>query len=86
MPAIYVLDVPEFRALTQGSKEPGRHRVTNLGNGYYRVEADDELVFNRKELGFKPAVWYGAFTAVPHTTTTSSGGKGGGGGSSSSAS
>ena len=62
MPAIYVLDVPEFRALVPGSKEPCRHRVTNLGNGYYRVEADDELVFNRKELGFKPAVWYGAFT------------------------
>jgi len=62
MPAIYVLDVPEFRALVDGSKEPGRHRVTNLGNGYYRVEADEELIFHRKALGFKPAVWYGAFT------------------------
>ncbi len=62
MPAIYVLDVPEFSALVDGSKEPGRHRVTKLGNGYYRVEADEELIFHRKALGFKPAVWYGAVT------------------------
>ena len=61
MPAIYVLDEPEVRALVTGSRGvPGR-RVIDLKNGYFRIESDDELVFDRKALGFKPAVWYSAF-------------------------
>ena len=62
MPAIYVLDVPEFSALVTFSRQKPEYRVGELGNGYYRIESDTDLVFNRRELKFKPAVWYGIFT------------------------
>jgi hypothetical protein len=63
MPAIYVLDVPEFRALADVARTKPDCRVIATGYGYFRIESDRELVFDRKELGFKPAIWYGAFTA-----------------------
>ena len=63
MPAIYVLDVPEFRALVDVARTKLDCRVIATGYGYFRIESDRELVFDRKELGFKPAIWYGAFTA-----------------------
>jgi hypothetical protein len=63
MPAIYVLDVPEFRALADVARTKPGCRVIDAGRGYIRIESDRELVFDRRELGFKPAIWYGAFTA-----------------------
>jgi hypothetical protein len=30
--------------------------------GYYRIESSAEIVFNRKAMKMKPAVWYGLFT------------------------
>ena len=30
--------------------------------GYTRIQTSGELEFKRKELGLKPAVWYGALT------------------------
>lgn len=62
MPAVYVLDVPEFRAMVDVAARNPAYRVADVGLGYHRIEADDELVFERRVLGFKPAVWYGAFT------------------------
>ncbi len=62
MPAIYVLDVPEFRCLLEEASKQSRCRVHFAGKGYYRIAADTELVFHRKHLGVKPAVWYGLFT------------------------
>jgi len=62
VPAIYVLDVPEFRALVDFSQQQPGYRVGELGNGYFRIESEGDLVFNRKTLKFKPAVWYGIFT------------------------
>jgi hypothetical protein len=62
MPRIYVLDVPEFRCLIDDARKHSDYKVTQAGRGYYRVESDRELVFRRKELGVKPAVWYGLFT------------------------
>lgn len=62
MPAIYVLDVPEFRALIDLSRASKQYETTDLGNGYFRVRSADTLEFGRKELGFKPAVWYGCIT------------------------
>lgn len=62
MPAIYVLDVPEFRSLVDVASQRPEYRVRKLGNGYFRIESDREIAFERKELGFKPAVWYGCFT------------------------
>jgi hypothetical protein len=62
MPAIYVLDVPEFRALADIAKTKAGCRVIVAGLGYLRIESDEDIVFDRRELGFVPAVWYGAFT------------------------
>ncbi len=62
MPRIYVLDVPEFRCLIDDARKRDGYRVAQVGRGYYRIEADRELVFERKALGVKPAVWYGLFT------------------------
>jgi hypothetical protein len=62
MPAIFVLDVPEFRALADVARTRPEYRVTEPGLGYLKIESDGDIVFSRKELGFKPAIWYGAFT------------------------
>jgi hypothetical protein len=62
MPSIYVLDVPEFRCLLEEAGKLSRYRVTFAGRGYYKIESDTEMVFHRKHLGVKPAVWYGLFT------------------------
>ena len=62
MTAVYVLDVPEFRALVDVARLKGGWTVTEVGAGYTRIESAGELVFDRRELGFKPAIWYGAFT------------------------
>ena len=62
MPRIYVLDVPEFRCLVDDARKRSGYKVTQTGRGYYRIESEDELVFRRKELGVKPAVWYGLLT------------------------
>ena len=62
MPAVYVLDVPEFRALADVAESKPDYRVSDVGLGYLLIESDHEIVFERRELGFVPAIWYGAFT------------------------
>lgn len=62
MPSIYVLDVPEFRCLLEEAGKIQHYHVTFAGRGYYRIESESDLVFHRKHLGVKPAVWYGLFT------------------------
>jgi len=62
MPAIYVLDVPEFRSLVRVAAKVAEYSVNELPGGYFRIESQREIVFSRKELGFKPAVWYGCLT------------------------
>jgi hypothetical protein len=62
MTAMYVLDVPEFRALAETARANPAWRVRAVGLGYVRIESDGDLVFERTALGFKPAIWYGALT------------------------
>jgi hypothetical protein len=62
MPAVYVLDVPEFRALVRVAREEKGYAVSRLAGGYLRIENPAEIVFTRKELSFKPAIWYGCLT------------------------
>ena len=57
-----MLDVPEFRCLIDDARKRGDYRVVQVGRGYYRIDSERELVFERKALGVKPAVWYGLFT------------------------
>lgn len=62
MPTIYVLEVEEFRTLVEQAKGQPGVSVTSGPKGYARISSKGDLVFQRKALGFKPAVWYGALT------------------------
>jgi hypothetical protein len=58
MPRLHVLDVPEFAGLVATARENPTVDVSSARNGYLTISSDDELVFDRREAGFKPAVWY----------------------------
>jgi hypothetical protein len=62
MVVIYVLDVPEFIPIVTAVRSKPDYVVTLSGKGYWRIEAPTEIVLNRREMGLKPAVWYGIFT------------------------
>lgn len=62
MAAIYILDVPEFRNIIDHSLSRPDLKVTQASEGYYRIEADGDLTFSRRSLGFKPAIWYSVFS------------------------
>jgi len=59
---VFVLDVDEFRPLIDIARRNHAYEVQAIENGYVRIQGSPELQFRRKELGFKPAVWYGALT------------------------
>lgn len=63
MPSMYVLDVDEFRSIADVARTKQDCTVTDLGKGYLRIDSPTQLTFDRKELGLKPALWYGMFTA-----------------------
>ena len=60
--ALYVLDAPEFSPLVDAAKANEDYRLENLNNGYWKISAKDSLVFERKKLGFVPALWNAALT------------------------
>jgi hypothetical protein len=62
MVVVYVLDVAEFREIVETARKKPQCRISEPQKGYYRIESDSEIVFNRKEMKMKPAVWYGIFT------------------------
>ena len=62
MPSIFVLDVEEFSPIVRDAGQRPELRLSGPANGYWRIEADEEICFVRKKLGFKPAVWNGALT------------------------
>ncbi|MES2401818.1 MAG: hypothetical protein V4573_17640 [Pseudomonadota bacterium] len=62
MPAIFVLNVPEFLPLVEHARKQAECRVEGPRLGYFRISGSPVLNFNRKQLGFKPAVWHGALT------------------------
>ena len=62
MPSIFVLDVPEFLPLVEHARGMPGCKVDGPRLGYWRVSRDNALEFQRKQLGFKPAVWHGALT------------------------
>lgn len=68
MPAILVLNVPEFLPLVEASRGKAGLEVVQLCEDYFRISARGELRFSRKELGLKPALWYGSLTAGLHGT------------------
>lgn len=62
MPTVFILDVEEFRPMIDQAHQMEGVTVLHYPPGYVRVSSDFEISFNRKALGFKPAVWYGALT------------------------
>jgi len=59
---IFVLDVPEFSSLVAAARQKPSCRVSAPLEGYQLIESAEPVEFRRKELGLKPAVWYGIFT------------------------
>ena len=57
---IYVPDFPEFKLFLEGAAQTGNCRITAPENGYWRIEADNEIRFHRKEIGLGPALWNSA--------------------------
>ncbi|WP_427306088.1 hypothetical protein [Cupriavidus sp. H39] len=58
---IFVLNVPEFAALTEAAQRMPACRLSQLGD-YTVIACDEPVEFGRRALGLKPAVWYGLFT------------------------
>lgn len=57
---VFVPDIPEFEPLIAGARKLGNCRVSPPLEGYWRLEADGELLFRRKALGLGPALWNSA--------------------------
>lgn len=62
MPRLYVVDVPEFRPVVEAAQRNDAYRVSDARKGYWLIESEGEISFNRREMGLKPALWYGIFT------------------------
>lgn len=61
-PGIFVPALAEFASVVDAARRHSAYRVSQPSPGYFLIESDEALEFNRKELGLKPAVWYGMFT------------------------
>jgi len=59
---LFVLDVAEFKPMIERARLQTGVEVSDGPTGYTCIRTRGELTFNRKALGFKPAVWYGALT------------------------
>jgi hypothetical protein len=61
MPAIYVLDIPEFEPIRRTAEIAGMSSET-LGD-YYRLSTPEtEVVLERRHTDVRPAVWFAALT------------------------
>lgn len=59
---LYVLNVPEFEPLVSASKDNPRYHVEGPVEGYWKICSPDAIVFERKALGFVPALWNASLT------------------------
>ena len=59
---VYVLDVAEFRPMVDAAREMTHCHIRETDDDYFVIEADTEIIFSRKDMKMKPAVWYGIFT------------------------
>jgi hypothetical protein len=58
MPRIHVLDVPEFAGLVIAARNSPRVTILPSRAGYITISSQEDLVFERRATGFRPAVWY----------------------------
>ncbi|MCZ6605256.1 MAG: hypothetical protein O7A03_08945 [Alphaproteobacteria bacterium] len=59
MPALFVLDVPEYAPLVAYAQSQAGLTISSLG-GYRKIEANDEIAIPRAATGMGQAVWFGA--------------------------
>lgn len=59
---LYVLDLPEFEPLVAACRKEQRYRLEGPTGGYYRISSPEAIVFERKAIGFVPALWNAALT------------------------
>jgi hypothetical protein len=59
---IYLPDIAEFKPLLDAARSHAGCRVLGPVRGYWQIEGDDELRFERKKLGLGPALWNSALT------------------------
>ncbi|WP_454740198.1 VOC family protein [Cupriavidus necator] len=59
---LYVLDVPEFAPLVEAARKDGRCHVEGTKKGYWCIRSSESIVFERKALGFVPALWNASLT------------------------
>ena len=64
---LFVPRVEEFASLVRAARRREACRVSEAA-GYHVIEADEAVEFGRRELGLKPAVWWGLFTGGLHGT------------------
>lgn len=58
MPRLFVPMLPEFEAVARVARTLSGVTVTSTTLGYHVVESAGDIVLRRREMGFKPAVWY----------------------------
>jgi hypothetical protein len=59
---IFVVDVEEFRPVLEAARRVPGATVAGPRAGYWLIESTTELVFQRKPMGFKPALWWSMLT------------------------
>jgi hypothetical protein len=62
MVTLFILNVEEFQPLIQDARRRPDVEILDGPPGYTRIQTTGALEFRRRELGLKPAVWYGALT------------------------
>lgn len=62
MVRIFVPDIPEFVPLLDAARKAGSVELRGPDKGYWRIEAEKEIRFERKPLGLGPALWNSALT------------------------
>jgi catechol 2,3-dioxygenase-like lactoylglutathione lyase family enzyme len=59
---LFVLDAPEFKPLIDAAVAAEDCHLLKLSNGYWKISSNVSLSFERKKLGFDPAIWNAALT------------------------
>lgn len=55
---VFVPDIPEFRTVIDAAKTLPDCRLHAPLRGYWRIESDTTLSFDRKAMRLGPALWY----------------------------
>jgi len=59
---IFVPDIPACTPFIEAARQSGDYRILQPDHGYWCIEADQEIRFERKPMGIGPALWNSALT------------------------